>query len=60
MGFRVSYNDDEVTPEEKALAREFGVAYQHTKVFIKNGKQVLKAPDGWDKARYLAEIQKAL
>src|SRR3989338_8475500 len=44
IGFRVSYKDDEVTPEEEALAREFGVGYQHTKVFLKNGKRILKAP----------------
>ena len=60
IGFRVSYKDDEVTPEEEALAREFGVGYQHTKVFLKNGKRILKAPDSWDKDRYMFEINKAL
>ncbi|MBI3684821.1 thioredoxin family protein [Candidatus Azambacteria bacterium] len=60
VAFRVSYNDNETDSNEKDLAREFGVPYQHTKVFLKSGKQILKAPDGWDKARYLTEINKAI
>ena len=60
LGFRVNYNDDQTDNDEKNLARTFGVAYQHTKVFVKNGKQILKAPDGWDDKRYDTEINKAL
>ncbi|RJQ28991.1 hypothetical protein C4571_02415 [Candidatus Parcubacteria bacterium] len=60
VGFRVNYNDNETTSDEKDLARAHGVAYQHTKVLIKGGTRILKAPDGWDKARYLSEINKAL
>ena len=56
VGFRVNYNDNETTDAERALASEFGVAYQHTKVALKNGERVLKAPDSWDTARYLEEI----
>jgi len=57
IGFRVNYNDNETDSDETALARQFGVAYQHTKVFLKDGKQVLKAPDSWEKDRYLSEIR---
>lgn len=60
VGFRVSYNDSDTDKDEKALAREFGVAYQHTKVFLKDGKRVLKSPEGWDENRYLSEIKKVL
>jgi len=60
VGIRINYKDSDTDKDEKNLAKQFGVAYQHTKVFVKNGKQVLKAPDSWDKARYLAEINKAL
>ncbi|MBI5004184.1 thioredoxin family protein [Candidatus Kaiserbacteria bacterium] len=60
IGFRVNYKDNETDKDEEALARQFGVPYQHTKVFLKDGKQVLKAPDQWDAARYTVEIQKAL
>ncbi|MCI0565681.1 thioredoxin family protein [bacterium] len=60
IGFRVNFNDGDTDKDEEALAREFGVAYQHTKVFVKNGERILKAPDSWDKARYFEEIGKAL
>lgn len=56
VGFRVNYNDNETDSDEKNLAREFGVAYQHTKIFIKDGKRISKSPEGWDKNRYLTEI----
>lgn len=59
IGFRVNYNDDQTDEVEKALAREHGVAYQHTKVFVKNNQRVLKSPESWDTARYLAEINQA-
>jgi thiol-disulfide isomerase/thioredoxin len=58
VGFRVNYKDGATDADEKALASQFGVAYQHTKVFVKGGKQVLKAPDTWDAARYTLEIAK--
>ncbi len=60
VGFLVHFNDTETTDPEEALAREHGVAYQHTKVFIKNGERVLKAPDSWQTERYLEEIASAL
>lgn len=56
IGFRVNYNDNETDAVEKGLAREFGVAYQHTKVFLKNGVRILKSPESWEKDRYLSEI----
>ena len=60
IGFRVNYNDDQTSADEKALAKQFGVAYQHTKVFVKNGERILKSPEGWDDKRYDMEITKAL
>ncbi len=60
IGIRINYKDSDTTPDEVELARQFGVSYQHTKVFLKNGKQVLKAPDSWNKMRYLEEINKAI
>jgi len=60
IGFRINYNDNQTDNDEKNMAREFGVAYQHTKVFVKNGKRILKSPEGWDKSRYISEIDKAL
>ena len=43
-----------------ALAKQFGVAYQHTKVFVKSSTRILKSPEGWDRERYLTEINKAI
>ena len=40
---RVNYNDDETDAEEKALAEQYGVTYQHTFVQIdKDGNEVAK------------------
>jgi thiol-disulfide isomerase/thioredoxin len=58
IGFRINYNDNQTDNNEEELAREFGVAYQHTKVFVKNGERVLKSPESWDKDRYLEELAK--
>jgi thiol-disulfide isomerase/thioredoxin len=58
VGFRVNFKDSETDAVEEGLAREFGIAYQHTKIILKNGKQITKAPDSWDKQRYLLEIAK--
>jgi len=60
IGFRVNYNDNQTDNDEKNLAKQFGVAYQHTKVFVKNGQRILKSPEGWDRARYGIEINKFL
>ena len=59
VGFRVHYNDGEDNNDAKALAQQFQIPYQHTKVLIKDGKQVLKAPDSWNRERYLTELAKA-
>ena len=56
VAYIVNFNDSETSDEETALAKAFGVPYQHTKVILKDGKAVLKAPDSWDKARYLSEV----
>ncbi len=60
IGFRVNYRDSYVDEFEEELAREHGITYQHTKVIIKDGKEVLKAPDSWNKDRYIEEIRKVL
>ena len=58
IGFRVNYRDSDTNADEEALAKEFGVSYQHTKVILKNGQRVGKFPDSWDKQRYLDELAK--
>ncbi len=60
VGIRINYKDSNTDSDEKALAVKYGIPYQHTKVLIKNGKQLLKAPDSWSKDRYLSEINKVI
>ncbi len=60
IGFQINYNDSDTDANEKNLAREFNVTYQHTKVFLKNGKQILKSPESWSKEQHLSEINKAI
>jgi len=59
IGFQVNFNDNETDTDEEALARQFGVAYQHTKVFLKDGNRILKSPESWNKNRYATEITQA-
>jgi thiol-disulfide isomerase/thioredoxin len=53
VGFRVNYKDSETDADEEALAKQFGITYQHTKVILKDGKQTLKSLDSWKKTDYL-------
>ena len=34
-GFQVNYKDSDTDADEQALAREFGISYQHTRVVLK-------------------------
>ncbi|MEK7208341.1 MAG: hypothetical protein AAB699_02200 [Patescibacteria group bacterium] len=37
-----------------------GAYFATTRGFVKNGERILKSPEGWDKTRYLSEIEKAI
>jgi len=56
VGFRVHYKDDQTTTEHTALAQQYQIPYQHTKVVIKNGKVVLKSPEAWTAERLVSEL----
>lgn len=56
VGFRVNYNDSDTDADEKALAKQFDITYQHQKRIIKDGKVVLESADSWDKERVVREI----
>ncbi len=56
VGFRVHYNDGKATAEERDLAKQYGITYQHTKIILKDGKQVSKDLNSWNKEKYLAEF----
>ncbi len=58
-GFRVNYNDDQTDDDERALARQFGVSYQHTHVILDAAGGVkVKSLEYWDEGRVLEEIGK--
>lgn len=56
VGFRIHYNDNKVSAEERDLAKQYGITYQHTKIILKDGQQVLKDLSSWNKEKYLAEL----
>ncbi|MBI5051510.1 TlpA family protein disulfide reductase [Candidatus Micrarchaeota archaeon] len=59
VGFRVNYNDDETDDYEKALAKEFGITYQHTHLVLdKNGNVAIKSLESWSKDKIKEELQK--
>ena len=58
VGFDIHYNDDQTTDEHKALSHQYQIAYQHSKVVIKNGKVVLKSPEAWTKDKFLEHMRK--
>lgn len=60
IGFRVNYNDSETDKDEEALAKQFNITYQHTKVILKDGKEYSKSLDSWTKEKFDQEISKAL
>ncbi len=60
VGFRVNYNDTDTDEEEKNLAKQFDITYQHTKVILKNGQRVLKDGESWNREKFLEEVNKVL
>lgn len=58
IAFRVNYRDSNTDDFEEDLAREHGITYQHTKVFIVDGERTQKAPNIWSKDKYIEEVMK--
>jgi thiol-disulfide isomerase/thioredoxin len=55
-GFRVNYNDSDTDADEKALARTFGVTYQHTGIFLDTDGKERKRVIGTQTEIQLREI----
>lgn len=60
IGFRVNYNDSETDPDEKALASQYGITYQHTKVILRDGREIFRSGDVWTQEDFTREINKIL
>lgn len=56
VGFRVNINDNDTSRAEEQTARDYGVAFRHTKVAIKEGERVLKTTEVWKKEHYLENL----
>ena len=57
IGFRVNFNDSETDEDEKKLAKDFNVPYQHTKIILKEGLEILRSVDQWNKEKFLEELK---
>ena len=60
VGFRVNFNDPETDADEKALASELNIPYQHTKVILVDGKEVFRSTDQWKKEDFDSAMQQVL
>lgn len=59
-GFRVNYNDPETDADEKSLAQEYGVTYQHTTIILdRSGKESSRFTGPVDAATLSAALEKA-
>lgn len=57
IGFRIHYNDNQVSAADQDMARLFGVSYQYTKVVIdKDGNVAKKSIELWSKERIVNEL----
>ncbi|OGD70105.1 hypothetical protein A3A84_01595 [Candidatus Collierbacteria bacterium RIFCSPLOWO2_01_FULL_50_23] len=60
IGFRVNYNDSETDANEKALAEQYKITYQHTKVILVNGKEIYRSGDPWTREDFDTVINRIL
>lgn len=61
IAFRVNFNDSDTSSDEKALAEDLGVTYQHTFfTFNASGKQIDKFLGDTDAGELKVKIQKVL
>lgn len=60
VGFRVNFKDAQTDDAEKALAKEFNIPTQHTKVVLKDGKEILRSSDAWDADTFASEMKTVL
>ncbi len=59
IGFRVNYNDGQTDADEKALAKKYGITYQHTKIIISpDGSVAHRTLEQWNKQEALDAITK--
>jgi thioredoxin 1 len=60
VGFRVNFKDSDTDKDEEFLAKQFNVPYQHTKIFLVNGKEIDRYPNQWSKESFDKAFNKVL
>lgn len=60
VGFRVNFKDSDTDTDEQALAREFNIPYQHTKVILKNGAEVARLTNQWTREDLVKAVSDSL
>ncbi|MBI4159117.1 redoxin domain-containing protein [Candidatus Woesearchaeota archaeon] len=61
VALEVNYNDDQTDENEKALAKKFGVTYQHTKVIVdSNEKELFRTLESLNKDKLKEKIVNSL
>lgn len=60
IGFKVSFNDSNVNEEDKKITKDFIVSSNLTKVILKNGKEVKRATEEWNRTVFTKEINLVL
>lgn len=58
VGFKVNFKDSDTDEDEKKLASEFSIPYQHTKIFLVNGQEVDRYPNQWSKEDFDSAFSK--
>lgn len=56
VGFRVDWEDSDTTDEDKQITKDFTVLHQTTKIILKDGKEVTRTQDQWDKDTFAQQI----
>ena len=57
--FRVNYKDSDTDADEQAIAREFGITYQHTHIILdRSGKVAKRSQESWTREQILSEVEK--
>jgi hypothetical protein len=60
VGFRVHMDDDFVSEPEFKVQQDFHVTSTTTKIFIKDGNELLRSTDSWGQEEYLNQLNKLL
>lgn len=56
IGLRINWNDSDTTDDDREVANQFSIVQQHTKIILKNGKELSRTPESWDKTEFIKQM----